>query len=289
LKTQKLKNHLKVIFSSNAGWYYKLALRRRLTKLRIRWSKDSRLVFDIYPGIKAILRYNDDLTLRAYLEGLDPAIVKTLETYLKPGMVVVDVGANTGLYTLLFSLLVGSKGKVYAFEPVPSLAKRIEENVRLNGATNVDVFNVAAGCRTGSTKLYLSKGGGDGWASLYEWRYAGDKHIDVDVVALDEWVRQYNVDRVDLLKIDVEGAELDVYLGAQNLFKRGTIQAAIVEFNEETREGARTSADDIRNAIAHHGYKWYRLPWSLQRALPVDWSNLGRLCDLMAIKDNGRY
>jgi FkbM family methyltransferase len=233
--------------------------------------------------VKAILREKDSLTLWAYFYGLDSVIIQTLEGYLKPGMVVVDVGANVGLYTVVCASLVGKNGKVCAFEPVPWLAQRVKWNVRLNSMPNIEIYNIAVGAKSGKGNLYLSKSGQE-TSSLYQWCFTCNNNIEVSVITLDKWIQDLNINRIDLLKVDTEGSELDIFLGAQAALRDGIIKAIIVEFNKEAQKAAGFSCDDLRNLLAQYDFEWYRLPFDAHNRNQVDWRNIGDLSDLMAVK-----
>lgn len=280
---ERIRSHINILAKGNPIVHYKDALRRRLIKIHLILSKDHQLIFNLYQDVKAILREKDSLTLWAYFYGLDSAIIQTLEGYLKPGMVVVDVGANVGLYTVICASLVGKNGKVYAFEPVPWLAQRVEGNVRLNSMPNIEIYDIAVGAKSGKCNLYLSKSGEES-SSLYQWELTGNKYIEIGVITLDEFVQNHNINRIDLLKVDTEGSELDIFLGAQGALKDGLIKAIIVEFNKETQKAAGFSGDDLRQSFARYGFEWYSLPYDTRHFTQVDWSSLSSLSDLIAMK-----
>ena len=282
----RVRSHISVIVSGHALSYYREAIRRRIARWRVCMSRDNQIVFRFYDELKAILRVHDDLNLKVYLHGLDSTLVKTLENYLRPGMIVVDVGAHTGLYSLVCASLVGEEGKVYAFEPVPWLADRIIEHAALNSMSNIYVYKIALGARSGVKKLFLSKVEGEGWSSLYRWRWTSDEYILVNVTSLDEWICKQGIGRIDLLKVDVEGAEFDVLLGAQEALSQGIIRAAIVEFNEQTRKCAGFSVHEILQLLSCNGFMWYHTPWSPRWPLPVNLSRIGQQCDLFAIRND---
>ncbi|HEV2734156.1 MAG TPA: FkbM family methyltransferase [Longimicrobiaceae bacterium] len=280
-----MKSHLRLIASGEAPLYYRAALRRRLVRARVRRSPGGRLVFPVYDGVVATLRESDDLTLRAYMDGIDQPIVHTLERLLRPGMTVVDVGANTGLYTVICARLVGPGGRVHSFEPVPGLGGRVRENAELNGLANVEVYGSGLGARAGSFRLHLSGSGGDGWSSLYPSEWTGPEAVEVPVETLDGWMDRRDVERIDLLKVDVEGAELDVLRGARRSLAEGRIGAVVVEFNRDTQEAGGFSAEEMERTLAEAGFRWHVLPWTPGDQAPVDWAALPRLCDLVAVRE----
>ena len=89
---------------------------------------------------------------------------------------------------------------------------------------------------------------------------------------------------IDLLKVDVEGAELQVLRGAKQTL--GVVKAVLVEYNEETYSASRTSAYELRDLLTQMGFRWCALPWRACSPKPVDWDNLPRICDLMAVRQD---
>ena len=135
---------------------------------------------------------------------------RVFQDLVKPGSVVYDVGANVGFYTLLGSVLSGEGGRVYAFEPVPRNLGYLERHVRMNGLSNVRVFDVAMGAGSGVARFSLASnasmghlGGGDG------------EEIEVRVEALDGLIRREGLRAPTLVKCDIEGAEAGFLRGAE--------------------------------------------------------------------------
>jgi len=145
-------------------------------------------------------------------------IVEETDTvYLKPekGDVVVDAGAHYGFYTIRASKLVGEQGIVIAFEPHPKNYNRLVMNLKLNKVTNVKAFNTALGNVDGTTKLYVGSHAG-GHSVVFE----RGKPINVKISRLDTVVDELGLGKVDLIKIDTEGAELDIMKGALNTIRK---------------------------------------------------------------------
>lgn len=134
--------------------------------------------------------------------------------HLRPGMVAVDCGAHIGEYTLLFALLVGPEGEVHAFEPDPRVFSILSENIRRNGLRNVWTWQKALGRAEGVAEFLLAP---DATASSLARLIPveeGEK-VEVAVTSLDAYAGQQGLTRVDALKVDVEGAEEEVLVGAQ--------------------------------------------------------------------------
>jgi FkbM family methyltransferase len=153
----------------------------------------------------------------------EPETVKALVGMLAIGQTALDVGANGGYHTLLMSKIVGNTGRVYAFEPVPTTRKWLRETVERNSCDNVVISEFAVGPRPGREEIRYD-GELDGFATLAgtgHGYYDNRRHqaLEVDVVSLDTWMQSARLNRVDLVKIDVEGAELGVLEGMTEIFE----------------------------------------------------------------------
>jgi len=165
----------------------------------------------------------------AFREYYDPELAY-LEKVLSPGNVFIDVGANFGVYTLVASKLVGEAGKVIAFEPTAESFKTLRKNIALNHSANVRAFQVALAQRRGRAWLYhgLDPVGN----SLGMDPLRGDKGEEVEMDALDKILVENGIDRVDVIKIDVEGAEELVLRGATKSLTAYS-PVVIFEFNPD--------------------------------------------------------
>jgi len=143
---------------------------------------------------------------------LEPGVQEALRRHVAPGATVYDVGANVGFFSLLAARLAGPAGAVEAFEPLPTAAAGLRRHVALNDAGTVSVHEVAVGARSGRTQLMAVREGG--WSHLAErGRHADTQEVlDVDIVTIDELVAG-GLRAPDVVKIDVEGAELAVLEG----------------------------------------------------------------------------
>jgi FkbM family methyltransferase len=162
--------------------------------------------------------------------GFENAELHLVEKLLWPGMTVLDIGAHHGLYSLLASLRVGSKGRVIAFEPSARERTHLERHVRLNNCHNVVLEPAALGNETGEAELFLADGYEDCCNSLRPPAVQGRTHtVRVPVLRLDDVLQKLEVRKVDFIKLDVEGAERDVLAGAQNLLKTSPRPVILVE------------------------------------------------------------
>jgi FkbM family methyltransferase len=131
---------------------------------------------------------------------------------LRPGDIFFDIGANVGFFTLLASRCVGPSGRVVAFEPLPRNLECLQRHLDLNAMTNVETMPVAAADRSGEASFSSASG-----PSMGALAAAG---TPVRIVSLDDLIRERASPPPRLLKIDVEGAESLVLLGASNLLGR---------------------------------------------------------------------
>jgi len=187
-----------------------------------------------------------------------------IETFLfpllvKPGMVVVDAGAHIGQYTLLASPLVGASGAVHAFEPVPRNFEQLAYHIRENGfATTVRMNKVALWHRAETLHLYLKTE-----HATNPGAYSAGPSLElVDsvttrAVRLDDYVKENDIRRVDLIKMDIEGAELFALQGAQELITRWR-PTMLVELNRPACRGLGYEPEQIWEFLKPCGYEmWY--------------------------------
>ncbi len=178
--------------------------------------------------------------------------LEALKGIIEPGSVVVDVGANTGNHTVFFAAVLKAQ-KVIVIEPNPETARFLKTTVAANGLDQVDFSNLGIGAGEKNGKLYLKTGrrGHLGTATL---ELEGD--VAVDVKPLDDMISE----RVDFVKIDVEGMEVDVLKGARNLFERDQ-PAAFVEVQDENSPAFLAILKELGYRIdrifADHGYANY--------------------------------
>jgi FkbM family methyltransferase len=150
---------------------------------------------------------------------------------LEPGMVFFDVGANAGLFTVSAAKKIGSK-QVYAFEPCSSTCKLLKRNLQLNGFADVRVEQVALGDSAGKGVLQVNARGKDGLNTLGHATHPGSQVVgqeEVRIITLDAFLKDRGVARVDVMKVDIEGAELMLFRGARELLERADAPLILYE------------------------------------------------------------
>jgi FkbM family methyltransferase len=200
-----------------AGWRGRTATWR----LADRWAAPTCAVVEVAGGGLTVDRrfWLDREIYRGFFEVAELDLISPLIT---PGDSCVDVGANIGLYSVLFAARSGH-GPVIAFEPSPSFT-RLEENLR--PFTNTTALNFGLGAATDTLRLHLADG--DHHANI---RDATDADAEVEIRRLDEVPEVQALAEVDFLKVDVEGWESEVMAGATNLWNQHRIGMALIEAN----------------------------------------------------------
>jgi len=207
---------------------------------------------EISPGVKMKLRlkYPSEIEIWSYMRGLTHYSAQVFVNHLIEGMTVFDIDANVGYYTLLIAQKVGSIGKVYAFEPIPETFARLQENIALNGFTNIVTIPAAVTDKDGIVRMSVE----DLTSSLF--RASLTNSIEVPAISLDSFVRQHRIEGVDAIKMDVEGAELLVLRGADQVIRRYK-PIIMTEINPALLKSAGTTAEELFKAIIDYGYDSY--------------------------------
>jgi FkbM family methyltransferase len=229
----------------------------------MRWRSDLEIV--ITPG--------EETSRALFVSGMyEPASMLALERFLFPGAVLIDVGANVGIFTLFGSRRVGATGSVYSFEPSAREWAILEKNVKLNGCANVTVIPSAVGDRSGTARLRVAAGQHRGQNTLApSFAYPGvqmEREETVSLVALDDLWKTHTVRRPDVLKIDAEGSELHVLRGALSLL-RDSKPVVIFEINDTLLKASGASRAMVEELLTSFGYTLHRLDDATAALVPV--------------------
>lgn len=225
--------------------------------------RNRRIVREI-DGICFDLDLGEVIDLQLYLRQYEPDVTAAIRRLAKAGMTVLDIGANIGAHTLLFARLTGPAGRVIAFEPTDFAFRKLERNLSLNAMPQVVAVKVALSdhAARGRTVHFRSS-----------WRTDGarrDTPSTVDFDRLDDLLRAQKIDRVDLVKIDVDGNEFSVLGGGAQVIQRNRptmfMEAVGPHFDDDSRNpfrllaaigyrfrdlksGAKLSLDDMRRRL----------------------------------------
>ncbi len=200
---------------------------------------------------------------------------------LKRDSVFVDIGANHGEFTLYAAKRVPA-GRVVAFEPVPGTFKHLQENVALNGFTNVTLCQAALGDHQGEVSIFAPLDPGfDCNSSLFLPADRPAQATTVPLDTLDAAVRRLGIGKVDVMKIDVEGAEVTMLRGARETL-RAFRPTLIVELSESSLNAAGTSGRELADLLGELGYQLFQVGrFGVRR--PLDPRNLPAFCNLYCV------
>jgi FkbM family methyltransferase len=155
----------------------------------------------------------------------EPFATQVVTRLVRPGQLVVDVGASIGYYTLIFADLVGPQGKVYAFEPDPTNFALLRRNVRLNHHRNVVLERAAVADRSGQLTLYLAH---ENVGDHRIFDYYGDRRgLSVPCLRLDDRLAG---ERIDLIKLDIQGAEWSALRGMDDVLRKNPGVVVLTEY-----------------------------------------------------------
>jgi FkbM family methyltransferase len=210
-------------------------------------------------GMKMVVPWNDDGGHAVFEHGYyEQDTVDIFRKLLSPGMVVFDIGANIGQYSLVASERVGKTGKVHGFEPDPTTFAWLDRNIKLNQSSNVALNQVALFSESGKKTLYLANARDTGSNSFaIPWTFSG-RTCEVTCSTVNDYLRKEKITHVDVLKIDVEGSELAILRGASALMDAEDKPVLLVEFEEERQAHFGTSCAHLANFLMSKGYALYK-------------------------------
>lgn len=220
--------------------------------------RNTSLIHSYDEGLKIKLDIGDWLQQQIYFfDAFDERGLLFLKKNLKEGDVFVDVGANIGGYTLVASRLVGEAGKVIAFEPVKDVYDRLCFNIDLNKLGNVSAERLAVYKESGNLTMHVSDRENMGMSSIFHHDTESGRTERVEAIALDNYVKVAGIQKIKLIKIDIEGAELEALQGMQHIL-RNLRPLLIVEISDEVLNNDPARKQETLDWLKGMGYvrKW---------------------------------
>jgi FkbM family methyltransferase len=236
-------------------------------------------------------RYHLDFTIIAF-RYYDKALHRYIDRMVGPGMTCFDIGANIGAVSTHLARTVGAAGHVHAFEPVPALRVRLQKNLARNDCDRiVSVHPLALSNATGEARLAVAAVDADnqGLASLVA---AGTDRLTgmltVQTVTLDDFVAERRIDRIDFMKIDIQGAEILLLEGGRRTLAE-LRPDLIVEVSPADMAGIGKTSRDLLRALEGCGYQIHELrsdgtpgPRIDVSAVPPDFDRENIFCTMKA-------
>tara|TARA_A100001037_G_scaffold289234_1_gene300764 strand:- start:51 stop:881 length:831 start_codon:yes stop_codon:yes gene_type:complete len=237
----------KVIGYSSFGTYFLKRIKR----------SNSKIPFSIDNDIKINLELSNPLTWDLILgKDLEQNVKEKFIESVKPGDTVVDIGAHIGEYTLLGAKLVNSSGKVISIEPLHDTADSLRENIILNNFSNCMVLENAVGSVVSKQTLYkVSEEDVYGYLDPVVNNKKLIKTDEIDVTTVDQIIKSNNLEKIDLLKIDVEGFEYDVLLGCKSAFEQDKIKKIICEIHSDFLKAKNFDEEQIYTLLKSSGFE----------------------------------
>ncbi len=205
--------------------------------------------------------YKDSILSNLIYTGFEQDEIIFLRKFLKPADTFIDIGANIGLFSLHAAQIISPKGRIYAFEPTPITFSRLKENIELNEFQNIiTAYNIGLSSNKGKLFLNVSTDGHDAWNTFAQnSEISFDKKIEINVTTLDSYLAENNIYSKDiaLIKMDVEGWEMEVLKGAKELLSKQDAPVFMVEFTESNLFAAGTNCYELYDNFVSFGYKWY--------------------------------
>jgi FkbM family methyltransferase len=189
--------------------------------------------------------------------GDDVGDLRFLWKYLQPGMTFLDIGAYHGVYSVIAAKKLGRGGRLVAFEPSPRERQRMKLHLRFNGIETVILEPYALAAEEGVASLSVVT---DGFTTMNSLRTPpmdqATKQVKVETTSLDAYLCREKIDRVDLVKIDTEGGEVDAFRGADRLLKQ--IRPLIIcEVLDLVTRSWGYAAADIMKLLREYDYEWF--------------------------------
>jgi FkbM family methyltransferase len=256
------------ISSSLRGVIRARRVRRNCAELesrRLTWDaqvgKEQPLLIEIQPRV-TIAAYSDSALCRLiYMGQYELAERQFVSRFLRPGDVFVDVGANIGLYSLQAATVVGTRGRVWAFEPCAQTHSRLIDNIARNRFDNVHAQRVALSDSNGTLAMTISTDGFDAWNSA--GKPTMGSRLDGELVPCETWdsfaKRQRITGCVSMMKVDIEGWESYFLAGAAGELSASDSPTLLIELNEQAARSANSSVEQVRLQLKTLGYSLYTL------------------------------
>lgn len=260
-----------------AHWMRSLPIkgRWRIAALLNRLFPVESVTIDLAGVGRVTLDLNIKMLREVYWSGLhgDDAAIQRLARAVLPGDgVFVDVGANAGLHTLAVAAHVAAGGAVVAFEPHPINHCLLVHNLEQNRLRHVVAENLGL-AETASTLIGTANGVGGNWSLASR----GDYRFEVHLVRMDDYLRNHPLPRLDMMKIDVEGAEVSVLRGARQTIERFH-PLIVFEVCPSWLEKMQTSVSELFAELTGHGYRIHPLPHGA-----ISWGRQVTLDDLAGL------
>jgi FkbM family methyltransferase len=215
---------------------------------------DEEIIVDLPTGGKMLINPADYVSYYIYMLGLfEGEILRLCLSQLREGDTFFDIGGHFGQYTVAAGRKVGAEGSVHVFEPGAVQDRYLRRNIEINSLTNVTVANVALSDQPGELALHTPSFGDIGKSQLVDPEQDAAA-VRVPVTTLDEYCAQNGITRIDVVKVDVEGAEFGVFKGAARVMLEFPPRAIFYESVDSLCEAFNHTPEEMHTHLEAAGY-----------------------------------
>lgn len=213
--------------------------------------KSSDQIISCKRGLKySIINTHDSVGRDLFFNGIyEPQTIKVIEENLSPGDVMIDAGANIGAISL--PIAKRNDVNIFAFEPAHHIYGTLQKNIAVNHVKNMKAFTFALSNEIGEVDFYESDRV-HGWSGIV--KIGSFKHYKAEATTLDHFAKEYNIEKIAVLKIDVQGWEYFVLKGAEELINQKRIKNIIFEFEWWAEKNAGLDIGAAQNFLLKKGY-----------------------------------
>jgi len=243
--------------------------------------KLSEPVIETKYGTKMFINKNDEvisksLVLNKVWEYSESEFFKKLIT---KGMNIIDIGANIGYFSILFSKLTGDSGKVFSFEPEPNNFQFLLKNIQANNSSNIIPFNKAVSNYDGKINLFLSRSNiGDHRMINFNSDREVRNRIEIESVKLDTAIPKDQ--KIDLIKMDIQGSEMKAIDGMKRILGENNKMVLVTEFWPYAIKQSGYEPEDFFNVLNTYGFKIYTLEGSSKIPVAKDFKMIHKYSSL---------
>jgi FkbM family methyltransferase len=267
--------------------------KRRQLRLERAWLKlfqnNDYIIHQLADGLKIKL-YKDSVLSKLIYEDFETAEVDFLNEFLNDGDCFVDIGANIGLFSLYASKKIGSKGLVIAFEPAKQTHNRMLDNIQLNGLDNIKSFQLGLSDKNEILELNISTDGHEAWNTFVP---STDNMFSlkemVEVKSFDSFLEDnsFDINNISLVKLDVEGFEINVLKGSVDLLKSQNAPVFMIEFTDDNAISAGNCCHELYKLLLQYKYTWYTYDATRKKLIPEPMRLNYPYSNLIAVKNAG--
>jgi len=210
-----------------------------------------------------------------YIFAFEKFETELFKSLIRKRMVVADIGAYAGYYTLVAADLVGEEGEVYAFEPNPENYALLLKNLEVNRCQNVIPVQKAIADRNGKTRLFLAQEN-KGDHRLFDSN-DGRESITVDVTSLDAFFKERDY-RVDVIKMDIQGSEMAALKGMTKILEKNDDLKILTEFWPNGIRMSGASPEEFLKKLMEFGFELYHVDEKRKLIEPIDVTRAMEMC-----------